>query len=139
MYVGYEDGDGAVVMTNSDNGFKVIAEIIPTLGRIYHCPAFMPKVRTLASVPLAQKMKFAGTFAAKDVYNFQIAGADNGLQLSIPSRPSTPLLPSSPMMFFVTDNTLQISFDTPDRGLLIFGEQKIPFVRVQDGKEKPQL
>ncbi len=35
MFLGYGDQDGAVVMTNSENGFALIGEVIPTLAKIY--------------------------------------------------------------------------------------------------------
>ena len=131
MYVAYPDGDGAVLMTDSDNGFAIIGEVLTTLGRIYHWPAYEPESRVLAQVPVSAQTRFAGTFAAKDEYAFEIVATKAGLQLTMPSHPSTALLPSSPTSYFVTDNILQLVFDTPDKGVAVTGGVKVPFVRTK--------
>jgi hypothetical protein len=87
--------------------------------------------RTFVAVPLAKQMQFVGKFAAKNDSTFEITSGENQLQLSINGDPPQSLLTSSPTSFFVTDGTLQMSFETPDRGVLILGQQKVPFERVK--------
>ncbi len=129
MYVGTSNGDGAVVMTNSDNGFAVIAQIVPTLARIYDWPAFAPEKRMLVDLPLAQQLAYTGNFVTKDGYTFEIAPVAGQLEFSGLGHSGSALLPSAPMSFFVTDNTMQIVFDTPDRGTMEIGGGEKPFSR----------
>ncbi len=129
MYVGTSSGEGAVVMTNSDNGFAVIAQIVPTLARVYDWPAFAPEKRTLADIPLAQQLPYTGDFVTKDGYTFKIASVGKQLQFSGLAHYGSELLPSSAKSFFVTDNSMQISFDTPDHGIMEIGGGKKPFDR----------
>jgi CubicO group peptidase (beta-lactamase class C family) len=129
MYVGDEKGDGAVVMTNSDNGFAIIAEIIPTLGKIYGWPNYAPEKRYLATVPLTQQLPYVGTFTTEDGYRFEIISIGGGLQFSGLGHSGSALFPSSPKSFFVTDNTMQITFDGPDRGIMNIDGGKKPFAR----------
>lgn len=131
MYVAYPDGDGAVVMTDSDNGFAIIGEVLTTLGRIYHWPAYEPESRVLAQVSVPTQTQYAGTFAAKDEYNFEIGATKTGLQLTMPGHSATALLPSSPNSYFVTDNIVQLVFETPDKGVVVTGEIRVPFVRTK--------
>lgn len=49
--VAYQNGDGAVVMTNGDAGFEVVSEVVRTIAYEYHWPDFGPTERTLASIP----------------------------------------------------------------------------------------
>ncbi len=131
VYFGFENGDGAVVMTNSDNGDALIHEIMTSIAHVYGWPGHQEQ-RTLVTVPRALQMQFVGKFAAKDAFNFEITLAENHLQLSIDGDSPRPLLTSSPTSFFVTESTLQMSFETPDRGVLIFGQRKVPFERLKE-------
>jgi len=47
----YNNGDGAVVMTNGDNGGEIAADVMRTLAYEYHWPDFAPTERTLTSIP----------------------------------------------------------------------------------------
>jgi CubicO group peptidase (beta-lactamase class C family) len=129
IYFGYESGDGAVIMTDSDNGGEVQQEILGSIARVYGWPDFAPITRTLAAIPFAQQSQFAGKFQAKDAFPFEVTAVHDHLQLSIAGDPAIRLFPASSTSFFVTEGTLQMSFDSPDKGVFIFGEQKVPFER----------
>jgi CubicO group peptidase (beta-lactamase class C family) len=137
QYVGYENGDGAVVMTNSDSGGQLINEVLRSIAQVYGWPDFAPQQRTLAVVPLAEQLQFAGKFQLKDAFPFEITAEGGTLQLSIAGQPPRPLLTSSPTTFFVTDGPLQMTFDTPDKGVASFSQQKIPFERLKVEQPKP--
>jgi CubicO group peptidase (beta-lactamase class C family) len=130
-YIGYEDGDGAVVMTGSDNGQTLITEVLRAIAQAYGWPDYKPVERTMVTLPLAGQLQYAGKFSAKDVLDFSIAVGDQHLIVTLPGGTSETLLTSSPTLFFVTAGLLQVRFDTPDSGFLLFGEQKVPFSRVK--------
>lgn len=129
MYVGLAKGDGVVVMTNSDNGFALIAEIIPTLGRLYGWPGYAPQSRHFVSVPVSRQRRLTGSFQAKDSYPFTIDMFEGHLQLRIAGGTPHKLLTSSALTLFETDNIMQLSFRNSDRGELDVGSQSTPFVR----------
>jgi hypothetical protein len=129
-YVFFENGDGAVIMTNSDNGDALIHEVMTSIAHAYGWPDPQER-RTLSTVSLIQQIHFVGKFAAKNDSNFEITSGKNNLQLSMNGDQPQPLLTSSPTSFFVTDSTLQLNFETPDRGVLILEQQKVPFERVK--------
>jgi hypothetical protein len=118
-------------MTNSDNGDTLIHEITTSIAHEYGWPDPQEQ-RTFVTVPLIKQMQFVGKFAAKNDSNFEITSGKNNLQLSMNGDQPQPLLTSSPTSFFVTDSTLQMSFETPDRGVLILGQQKVPFERAKE-------
>ena len=131
IYFAYQSGDGVVIMTDSDNGGLMQGEILNTIARVYGWPDFAPTLRTVVAVPLAQQTPFVGRFQAKDAFSFEITAAPEYLEISIAGQPASRLFSASSTSFFVTESMLQMSFDTPDRGVLTFGEQKIPFERVK--------
>jgi hypothetical protein len=48
--VAFEDGDGAVLMTNSDNGNMLIDEVIGTIAHEYGWPDLQPTVHSIAKI-----------------------------------------------------------------------------------------
>jgi CubicO group peptidase (beta-lactamase class C family) len=131
IYFAYESGDGAVIMTDSDNGGEIQQEILRSIARAYGWPDFAPVARTLAAVPFTQQAQFEGKFLAKGAFPFQIAATQNHLELSVAGQPPIKLFPASPTSFFITEGTLQMNFETPDNGVVLFGEQKVPFERAK--------
>jgi len=130
-YIGFDDGDGAVIMTDSDSGDTLVTEILRAISHEYGWPNFKPIERTMVTLPLAGQLQYVGKFSAKDVMDFSIATREQRLVINFPDGTSIPLLPSSPTLFFVKAGLLQIRFDSQDSGVLLFGKQEVPFSRVQ--------
>lgn len=55
-------GQGAVVMTNSDNGDYLVAELLRGIARIYGWPGFEPEEKTAAQVDPAIWADYEGTY-----------------------------------------------------------------------------
>jgi CubicO group peptidase (beta-lactamase class C family) len=62
LLVAYQEGDGAVVMTNSDNGGPLIEEILRTIAHEYGWPDYAPPERTLAVVDPQSFDRYAGAY-----------------------------------------------------------------------------
>lgn len=137
-YVGYENGDGAVVLTNSNNGSVVIMELIRSIAHEYGWVDFKPVKRTLTPLPIQEQSLYSGSFRAKGLTDFEVKVVDDHLQLVVKDHFSYALLPSSHKLFFATDSELQVRFDSPDKGVLLFSQMKnsnstsagIPFYRI---------
>jgi hypothetical protein len=56
-------GHGAVVMTNSDNGMAVAAEILQAVAREYGWPSFSPRVITPLAISAESMREYAGRYA----------------------------------------------------------------------------
>ncbi len=135
FYMGYENGDGVVIMTNSDAGGDLYQEVLTSLAREYGWPDYKPAQRTAAQVPVAELLQFAGKYQAKDAFPFEITATAKGLELSIAGRPAEALVPASGSSFFVTEGRMQMSFGSADKGEFDFGPgPKLAFERVQEPK-----
>jgi CubicO group peptidase (beta-lactamase class C family) len=137
LYFAYENGDGAVIMTSSDNGGALYAELMGSLAREYGWPDYIPQQRTLVSVPFAEQMPFSGRFQIKDGPPMEITAAKESLQLSIGGDQPKQLFTTSSRSFFLMDQILQLRFDDPDHGVVIFGARRDPFERVKNMAPKP--
>jgi CubicO group peptidase (beta-lactamase class C family) len=62
MLVAYQGGDGAVVMTNSDNGDALIREILRTIAHEYGWPDFAPPLRTIAPIDPKSFDPYVGSY-----------------------------------------------------------------------------
>lgn len=62
VLVAYNDGDGAVVMTNGDNGGQLAAELIRTIAFEYKWPDFAPTVRKIVTVAPALLDTYVGAY-----------------------------------------------------------------------------
>ena len=61
-FVAYNNGDGAVIMTNGDNGGQLAADILRTIAYEYKWPDFQPAFRKLAKVDLKTFDKYVGAY-----------------------------------------------------------------------------
>jgi hypothetical protein len=62
LLVSYQSGDGAVIMTNGDNGGEIASEILGTIAHDYQWPDFAPPERTLNSVEPSSFDRYVGTY-----------------------------------------------------------------------------
>lgn len=90
MMVSYDDGrDGAVVMTNSDDGLDLAMGVIRTVAHDLNWPDYLPAVRTVVPLNATAFGRFAGAYQMQDgpVVTFWRQGRRAYLRLS-GQRPS---------------------------------------------------
>lgn len=131
FYMGYEDGDGAIVMTAGDNGGPLMMELIRSIAQVYGWPDFTVADHAAIAIPAPLRAKYEGTFAAKNILDFAIRNKGGQLQLDVKGETPQPLLASGTGLFFTTASEMQIRFDSADRGMLLFGTDTYPFERLQ--------
>ncbi|HEV7689680.1 MAG TPA: serine hydrolase [Hyphomonadaceae bacterium] len=61
-FVGHLNGDGAIVMTNSDGGAQLVGEILRTIAYVYDWPSHKPVVRKSGVASAAAMDALAGTY-----------------------------------------------------------------------------
>lgn len=100
LFVAYEDGDGVVVMTNSDNGDSVIRDIIRTVAYEYGWPDYAPPVRTLATIDPKSFDSYVGAyrFASRQTVTFWRDG--DHFKNRIFGQPVIELFPTSEHEYF---------------------------------------
>jgi hypothetical protein len=68
-------GDGAVVMTNGDQGSALAGEILRAVSHVYDWPGFTPRVRSVASLDREALAGYAG--------RYELPGADVTVRLEV--------------------------------------------------------
>ncbi len=109
-------GQGAVVMTNGDNGSLVINELLRAVAAEYGWPGYPgPREKTIAQVDPAIYKAYAGVYVIGPG-DTVIAQEKAGKLIVIYRMQSTELLPESPTRFFELGNNSQIEFVTDAAG-----------------------
>ncbi|WP_247233395.1 serine hydrolase [Telluribacter sp. SYSU D00476] len=124
-------GKGVVIMTNADNGMKLVFELMRSLAQTYGWPHYKPFTRTLANVSNQQLSKLAGHYQLKDNPKLTLevaAGEGHLLVKELWNGRKFSLLPESELAFFVKGEGGSFKFatsaDGTTTGLLAFGEDQ---------------
>lgn len=83
------DGRGAVVMTNSDEGDALVAEIMTSLAELYDWPANRVKIKDYLEMTNADQAQMAGVYSLTDeddgkIYNVNVELTGKGLSARSP-------------------------------------------------------
>jgi len=113
-----QNGDGAVVMTNGDNGGPLIEAILRTIAHEYGWPDYAPAERTLAAVDPHSFDHYVGAyrFASGEIVTFWRDG--NQIRTRIVGQRVTNMFPSSESDYFlkVVDARWVFSTDSAGQG-----------------------
>lgn len=103
-YGSFTNGRGVVVLTNSDNGSKLIQEIVNSVAVVNGWEGFYaPIEKKLIQVSEAQLETYAGNFVTEDgALTIQIAKQGQALQLT--ARRSERMYPIGPDTFFIASS-----------------------------------
>ena len=118
--VAYNEGDGVVIMTNSDSGGQLADELLRTIAHEYGWPDFAPPQRSIVPLSDADFDKFTGYYQPPNapsgamVY-FHIYREDTHFYSQITGQRSVEIFAASPSEFFASSVAAEISFDaSPD-------------------------
>lgn len=123
-------GDGVVVMTNSDKGGELAGALVRAVAQEYKWPSFKPVERSHIALSPAQSRALAGTYAIKDLGDFDITYDKGVLLFWLKAGQSEPLLAESSASLFVQSKVMNLHFDTPDTGRLVVDSFDLKFERV---------
>jgi CubicO group peptidase (beta-lactamase class C family) len=104
-----QNGNGVVVMVNSDNG-RIMEEVINSVATVYGWKDYYkPKVKTVYAIPDSLLDAYAGNYLLdEDSINIQRVG--NQLLLRVNNVEEFRMYFSSPTEFFMTDLPLEFRF-----------------------------
>lgn len=127
--VGYmNSGQGVVVMTNSENGAELIAEIIRSVAAEYGWPDFHPRERVIVKVDPQSYDSYVGEYEiAPGLILFVTREGDKlfSRAMPVPTPPSaigqskSEMFPESENTFFVKDADAQFIFVKNNKGQVI--------------------
>jgi CubicO group peptidase (beta-lactamase class C family) len=114
-------GHGVVIMTNGDQGWNLLNEILRAVSKEYQWPDFQPQEHTLAKVDISRLSGYSG--------QYEVAGAAKptivtlkGAHLYVQNEELGPepeeLLPESDVQFFVTSAPVVFDFQKDEKGAI---------------------
>ena len=109
-----ETGQGAAVMTNGDQGSRLVAEIIRAVAREYGWGDWLPVERTLATVNPEIFKAYVGEYEVKG--NVTISTEGGKLFVQPPGGSKMELFPSSETEFFALAENLRLVFAKDEQG-----------------------
>jgi CubicO group peptidase (beta-lactamase class C family) len=116
MFAYTEKDQGAVVMTNSDNGNRLFAEILRSIAAEYEWNDFIPKKRTVADVNPSVYQNYIRKYLLREDFSISITFADGKLLVQSPDGEKVELLPASEFTFFATDPDIEVEFVANESG-----------------------
>jgi len=131
MYVA--SGDGAVFMTNSDQGMEVGREMLRAASSVYDWPDYRSTMQRRVILERAALAPLGGTYDFGGGVQVVIAPQDSGDQISItfPNGDTYGLVATGPLSFVDPETGVTVDFEgTGDlRKVIVYGEAG---VRVRD-------
>ncbi len=108
--VGYrQTGQGAVVMTNADNGGALAEEILRGIAREYKWPDYAPREKTLVTVDATLYDAYAGVYELNPAVHVTVSKEANTLVAETQGQ-RFELLPESETSFFTLTSGLEVRF-----------------------------
>ena len=113
-----EKGQGAAIMTNSDNGSKLYIEILTSIANEYVWNAFQPEEKALAEVNPAIYDIYTGKYLYSPGVIVTVFRENNRLYFQAPGEVPEEFFPESETDFFSTEWNMQITFVKNEEGVI---------------------
>lgn len=114
-------GQGIVIMTNGDQGWNLLNEILRAVSKEYGWPDFQPQEHTLARLDSSQLSAYAGRYEVAGTAAptlVMVKGAHLYVQNEALGPEPEELLPESDAQFFVTSAPLVFDFQKDEKGVI---------------------
>ncbi|MBN1939977.1 MAG: beta-lactamase family protein [Candidatus Aminicenantes bacterium] len=103
-------GQGAVIMTNSDNGFTLIDEILCALSAAYEWPGYKPVAKQVLRLDSETYKSFTGRYEAGPNYYLDVTWEDYYLVIQPTGQAATRFYAEGQTLFYSTDPYIRIQF-----------------------------
>lgn len=141
--IAYEDGDGAVLMTNSDNGVMLINEVLGTIAHEYAWPDFRPTTHTVAKVDPRTFDLVAGSYLIAPDFILTFTRDGNHFFSQGTHQGPVEIFPDNEHQYFSAAVGAVMSFERDSQGqparlVLHQGNRVIMGTRLDDAEAKKQ-
>jgi CubicO group peptidase (beta-lactamase class C family) len=109
-------GQGAVIMTNSDNGALIIQEILCALSEAYKWPHFKPEEKTVLRLAPETYAAYEGRFEVNPNYALDVTREDYYLVIRPTGQAATKFYAEGQTLFYSTDPYIRIQFFSDKQG-----------------------
>jgi CubicO group peptidase (beta-lactamase class C family) len=110
LLIAYEDGEGAIVMTNSDSGGELMDEVMRTIAHVYQWPDFAPPTRTPAKLKPESLRRFLGVYELNEGSVYVVRMDGDRLVGNVLGNTPAALLPASDRELFARDVNVVVKF-----------------------------
>jgi len=111
-----KSGEGAVVMTNGDNGGGLADEVLRSVAVEYNWPDWRPVVRTAVKVDEKTLAQYAGTYNLAPNFDIVMTVENGKLMTQASGQPKVELYAESESKFFLTVVPVEVEFVRDDQG-----------------------
>jgi CubicO group peptidase (beta-lactamase class C family) len=125
LFVAYEDGEGAVIMTSSDRGDELIGEVMRTIAYVYQWPDFAPPTRTAARVAPDVLKRFTGVYDLHDGSSYVVRLEGDRLIGHVLGNTPAAMLPASERQLFGREVDVVVDFTIDPDGTATSVHHKI--------------
>ncbi len=109
--VGYFDsGQGAVVMTNSENGAQLMLEVLRSIAAEYGWPDYQPRERVITKIDPSIYDAYVGEYEVAPGLILKVTKEGDKLFSQSPGQPRSEMLAESETTFFLRDIDAQFTF-----------------------------
>lgn len=116
VMVVFENGDGAVIMTNGAGGGPLVSEILHSIAVEYNWPEYQPKIHQRVSITPEALDQLVGAYLLAPNLTLQVSREGNRLFAQATGQDRFELFPDSSRDFFVTAFDATVTFDGEDQG-----------------------
>lgn len=117
IFAAYEkNGEGAVVMTNGDNGGQLGDEIMHSIAAEYHWPDWHPDVRTVVQVAPAILATYAGTYQLAPNFDLVVTVENGQLITQATGQPKFAIYGETETKFFPLEFPAELEFVKDEKG-----------------------
>ncbi len=110
--IGYvENGLGAVVMTNSDDGYWVIEHLLEAMARAYAWPDYLPDEPPLRAASIEESDTCTGTYVSEEGQQVRVGSAGESLSASVADQLPIPIAPVSATEWHAVSLALTLTFE----------------------------
>ena len=139
--VAYNNGDGAAIMTNSDNGGQLANEILRTIAHEYGWPDFQPSERTITKADPKLFDGYIGTYRFNLNGVMTITREGDQMYAQLTGQPKFEIFPGGEREFFLKVVDAQLTFDVGADGratqvTLLQNGMKQTAARLNDSESK---
>ncbi len=110
LLIAYEDGEGAIIMTNSDSGGELMDEVMRSIAHVYQWPDFAPPLRTLAKVQPESLRRLLGVYELNEGSLYVLRMDGDRLVGNVLGNNPVALSPSSDHQLFARDVNVVVDF-----------------------------
>lgn len=130
MVASTEGGDGAVILTNGDNGGPLADSLVRAIAHEYKWSFNQTRLRPTVELAPEQKKALVGKYEIEGLGRFEIAEREGRLMITNRGAPWEPLYAESDKLLFIMSRPIELHRTDADSGVSVLGTSSRPYKRV---------